>query len=144
MCRAKQSCGTLKCLLSVGNSFKTWMISVDLRKALRFSLFNRCIPILNRVAKSMEDILRYHKIPFNTLNTLVTRKYRFSKISFKVCYMTRPQWSPFKPLKLLFYYYIWHFINPFPVERVLCGCIKHTVNIIQHRMVKFVFCFVIL
>jgi len=34
---------------------------------------------LNRVAKSIEDILRYHKLIFDTLNTLVTRKYRFSE-----------------------------------------------------------------
>jgi len=64
--------GTLICLLLVGNSFKTCMISVDLEKALqRFSLFNRYIPILNRVAKFRKDIhvLRYHKISFNALNT---------------------------------------------------------------------------
>jgi len=72
------SCGMLikLCLLSVGNSFKTGIISVDLR---RFSLFNIYISILNRVAKSIEDILRYHKISFDILNMLVTRKYRFSK-----------------------------------------------------------------
>ena len=36
------------CLLSVGNSFKTFIMSVDLGKAFkRFSLFNRYIPILN-------------------------------------------------------------------------------------------------
>jgi len=42
-------------------------------------LFNRYIPILNRVAESIEDILRYHKESFDKLDTLVTRKYRFSK-----------------------------------------------------------------
>jgi len=73
------SCGILVCLLSVGNSFKTCIITVDLRKGWqRFSLFNRYIPIFNRVAKSIEDILRYQKISFDTLNKLVTRKYRFS------------------------------------------------------------------
>ena len=46
------------------------------------SLFNRYIPILNRVAKSSKDILRYHKISFDTLNTLVTSKYRFLKMFF--------------------------------------------------------------
>jgi len=43
-----------------------------------FFLFNRYIPILNQIAKSIEDILRYHEISFDTLNTMVTRKYRFS------------------------------------------------------------------
>ena len=33
------------------------------------------IPILTRVVKSIEDILRYHEISFYTLNTLVSRKY---------------------------------------------------------------------
>ena len=68
-------CGTLICLLPFGNSFKTCIISVDLGKAF---------PILNRVAihVSAEDILRYHTISFNTLNMLVTRKYRFSKKIF--------------------------------------------------------------
>ena len=72
----------LLCLLSVGNSFKTCIISVGLGRALqRFSLFNRYIPILNRVAKSIEELLRYHKISFHTctLNTLVTRKHSFSR-----------------------------------------------------------------
>ena len=43
------------------------------------NLFNRYIPNLNRVAISIEDIhvLRYHKISIDTLNMLVTRKYRF-------------------------------------------------------------------
>ena len=34
---------------------------------------------LNRVAKLIEEILMYHKISFDTLITLVTRKYMFSK-----------------------------------------------------------------
>ena len=64
------SCGTLICLLSVGNSFKTCIITVDLYKALQcFSLFNRYIPILNRFAKSIEEILRYHKISFDRIYT---------------------------------------------------------------------------
>jgi len=68
------------CILSVGNLFKTCNISVDLGKMLpRFSLFNRYILILNRVAKSIVDILRYHKIMFYTLNTLVTKHIGFRK-----------------------------------------------------------------
>ena len=43
---------------------------------------NRYIPIINRVAKSIESILRYYKISFDTLNTVVTRKYRFLKKIF--------------------------------------------------------------
>jgi len=44
-------------LLLVGNSFKTCVIYVDLKKSLvTFSLFNRYILILNRVVKSIEDI----------------------------------------------------------------------------------------
>jgi len=40
------SCGTLICFVSVGNSFKTCIISVDLGKAFkRLSLFHRYIPI---------------------------------------------------------------------------------------------------
>jgi len=74
-----QSCGTLICLLSAGNSFKTCIISVDLGKALQgFDPSNRYIPILNQVAKSIEVILRYHILSFDTVNTLVTRNSRFS------------------------------------------------------------------
>jgi len=58
-------------------------------------LFNRYIPILNRVAESIEDILRYHKESFDKLDTLVTRKYRFSKKKEFVSHTTRPQWRPF-------------------------------------------------
>jgi len=47
-------CGPLICILSVGNSFKICIISVDLGKTLvTLFLFNRYIPILNRVAKSI-------------------------------------------------------------------------------------------
>ena len=45
-------------------------------------LFNRYIPILNQVAKSIEKILRYYKISYDTLNTTVTRKKGFPKFSF--------------------------------------------------------------
>jgi len=64
------SCGTLICLLSDGNSFKTCIISVDLGNAsvILFS-FNRYILFLNGVAKSIEDILWNHTISFDTLNT---------------------------------------------------------------------------
>jgi len=55
-------------------AFKTCILSVDLEKA--FFLFKRYI------AKSIEDIFRFHKISFDTLNTLVTRKYRLSKSFF--------------------------------------------------------------
>ena len=52
-------------------------------------MFNRCIPILNRVAKSTVDKLRYHKISLDTLNTLVGGKYFFlEKNPFKC--VTRP------------------------------------------------------
>jgi len=78
------TCGTLICLLSVCNSFKPRIVSVDHRKGF----------------KSIEDMLRYHKVSFDILNTLITRQYRF----FKVCYTTRPQWSPNKKIKT--YYYI--------------------------------------
>jgi len=85
------SCGTFICILSVGKSFKTCTISVDIGKAFeRISLCNRYILNLNRVAKSIEDILRYNKISFMKLNTLVTRKYRFSKVFFFKC-VTRPK-----------------------------------------------------
>jgi len=74
------------CILTVGNSFKTCIISVNLGKALQpVFLLNRYIPILNRVAKSTEDILRYHQIRFDTLNTLV--------MYFFVSRKTRSQWS---------------------------------------------------
>ena len=43
-----------------------------------FSMFNRYITTLNRVVNSIEGILRYHKISFNTLDTLVPRKYIFN------------------------------------------------------------------
>ena len=54
--------------------------------------------VFNLVAKSIEDIilLRYHKTNFDTLNLLVTRKYRFSKKPFYVYNMTVLQWSSFK------------------------------------------------
>ena len=61
------SCGTLICILSVGNVFITGItcIPVDLGNAqVMIFLSNRNIPILNRVAKSIEDILGYHKICF--------------------------------------------------------------------------------
>jgi len=51
--------------LSVGNLFKTCIKYVDLGKAF---------PVLNRVAISIEDILKYHKMSFDTPNTLVIRK----------------------------------------------------------------------
>jgi len=78
-------CGTLIYLLSIGNSFKTCYTSVDLGKAL-VALFHaeQIHSIFKPIAKSIEDILRYHKICFYTLITSVTRKYtgRFSKIFF--------------------------------------------------------------
>jgi len=70
-------------ILSIGNSFKTCIISVDLGKAFkRFSLFNRYIPILNPIARHIEDILGYHKLSVDTLNALVIRTYNFPKNFF--------------------------------------------------------------
>jgi len=64
------SCGTLICLLSIGNLFKTCIISVDLGKTLvTFFPVQQIHSNFNRVAKSIEDILRYHKISFDTLNS---------------------------------------------------------------------------
>jgi len=59
------SCGALHCLL--------WAIHL---KCVLYMLISemRYISILNRVAKLIEDISRYHKVSFDTLNTLVTRK----------------------------------------------------------------------
>jgi len=59
-------------------------LCLNIDRFITISIDNRYIPIFNRVATSLEDILRYHKISFDTLNTLVTRKYRFSKKIF-VC-----------------------------------------------------------
>ena len=42
-------------------------------------LFSRIIPILNLISKSIEDILRYRKISFDTLNTLVTGNIGFQQ-----------------------------------------------------------------
>ena len=93
-------CGTLICLLMVGNLIKTCNVYVDLVKALkRFPLFNRCIPILNRNCKAMEDILRYLKIcfqwsPFNVrnefmlcLNKVVMSSKPFLDNSWKFCHV---------------------------------------------------------
>jgi len=88
------SCGTLICLLSVGNSFKSCIIYVDF-----FSMFNRNIPILNRVARSIDDILRYEKVSFDTstLGTCLTKIKVFEKYLFSwVTQPCRPQCSPFK------------------------------------------------
>ena len=53
--------------------------------------------------KSIEDILRYHKISFDTMNTLDTRKYRFSKKFIFKC-VTRPDLSGM-PLNIYLKYY---------------------------------------
>ena len=72
--------GTSICILYDGKSFKTGIIPVDLIKSLvTLFLFNRYISILNRVTKSIEDILKYHT---NSFNVLVTRKY----FIFELCY----------------------------------------------------------
>jgi len=85
------SCGTLICLLlSVGNSFKTYIIYVDLRKLGNAFSFSTDTFQLNRVAKLKEDKIRYHKISFNTLNTLGTRR-GFRTFLFKC--VTRPDLS---------------------------------------------------
>jgi len=90
------ACEGHKCLLSVSNSFKTCIISVDLGKAFKcFFHFNRYIPILNRVAKSIENILRYHKVSFDTQDTLVTKIIGFRKRSFFMSHTSRPHCSPF-------------------------------------------------
>ena len=76
--------------------FLTYIISVDLGKAfIMFSPVKQIHSFLNRVAILIGGILRYHKISFVTLNTLVTGKCMFSKKSFTVCYTTRLKWSPF-------------------------------------------------
>ena len=87
------SCGTFKCIFSVGNSFKTyicWSLISCLTDTFQF---------LNQVAKSIEDLLRYHKISFDTPNTLVTRKCRFSKKSLLKC-VARPHLSRVPLIKL--------------------------------------------
>jgi len=73
------SCGTLKCLLLVGTSYKTCIIPVDLRKVLVL-LFP--VQQIHSNFKTSCQTVRYHKISFDKLNTLVTRKYRFSFFSF--------------------------------------------------------------
>ena len=74
------SCFTLIWLLSVGNSCKTCIISVDLGEALVTLLpVQQMHYIFNRVAESIEDIERYHKISFATPSMSVTIKYMFSK-----------------------------------------------------------------
>ena len=62
-------------LAAIGWQFtKNVHISVDLEKHLNaFTLFNRYISILNRVAISIEDILRQYKVSFYTPNTFGTR-----------------------------------------------------------------------
>jgi len=123
------SCGTLICLLSVGNSFKTCIISVDLGKALQhFSLFNRYNPILNPVAKSIEDILRYHQIRLDTLNTMVKRKYRVFEKNFFTSHTTRPQWGLFKL----------RFINSYSCTRIMLKCSYTT----EHMASAYAFPFV--
>jgi len=65
---------TLICRLSVGNSFKTCIISVEQGKALQQTIY---IPCLNRIAKLKKHILRYHNISFDILNTLVATNIEF-------------------------------------------------------------------
>jgi len=61
---------TLLCLLLAMN---LKLISIDLGKVLVMVFpVQQIIPILNRVARSIEDILRYHKISSDTLHMLVT------------------------------------------------------------------------
>jgi len=63
--------------------FLTYIISVDLGKAfIMFSPVKQIHSFLNRVAILIGGILRYHKISFVTLNTLVTGKCMFSKKIF--------------------------------------------------------------
>jgi len=93
--------------LSVGNSLKTCILFVDLGKALvthfpveQIHVHSNFKPVdlqiallmllpvqqihsnLNRFAKTIEDILGYHKTSFDTINMLVTKNYRFLKIFF--------------------------------------------------------------
>jgi len=74
------SSGILKCLLKVGNSIKTCIINVDLGKAFI------TLQQMHSNFKPSCEIDRGHVLvpqkSFDTLNTLVTRKYRFSKIFF--------------------------------------------------------------
>ena len=65
----------------------------------------------NLKPKKPINMLTYHKILFDALNTLVTRNVGFRKFSFKVCYRTRPQWS-------LFHEYLVY--NGYCKERPLC------------------------
>ena len=55
------SCGTLLCMLSVGNSFKTSIISVDLGRRYKIVPVQGIHSNFKRVAKPIDDILRYHK-----------------------------------------------------------------------------------
>ena len=73
------SCETLICLLSVGNSLKTCVLSVDIEKTL-VTLFP-VQQIHSHFKPSCKLDRGYHKISFDTINTLVTRKVfeRFSK-----------------------------------------------------------------
>jgi len=90
------SCETLICLLSVGNSLKTCVISVDIEKTL-VTLFP--VQQIHSHFKPSCNLDRghikvYHKISFDTINTLVTRKVfeRFSKFWISKC-VTRPDLS---------------------------------------------------
>ena len=68
----------LICLLSVGNSFKTCITSVDIGKAF------------NQIDRGH---IKVPQISFDTLDTLVTRPYRFYKLLFKC--VTRSDFSGF-------------------------------------------------
>jgi len=47
----------------------------------------------------IKDILGYHKTAMPYTRRGQQQKIFFLKFSFKVCYTTRPQWSPFKVYK---------------------------------------------
>ena len=89
--------------LYCGTFIVLYGLAFHLKLVLYLFIFNRYIAILNWDAKSIEDILRYHIISFDTLNT---RKYRFSKKLFQC--VTRPNLSgvPLRQLHKHFFYII--------------------------------------
>jgi len=74
-------CCTLKCRLSVGNSFKSCFISFDLEK-LFFSCSTDTFQSLTCCQIHSRHI-RYYKISFDTPNTLVTKNIGFRNFLFK-------------------------------------------------------------
>jgi len=59
-----------------------------------------CFFFSNWVAKSIKEILSYHKIRFDTLNTLVKRKYRFPKSLWPIIKLSKYRYDIFKSCKI--------------------------------------------